>query len=66
MTDAELAREPALQREDRIGGTVVSAARGAFGIDGARAWLGVGIAFLIGVWIEPSKVAALLGVRKSR
>ena len=37
MTDTELAREHALQREDRIGGTAVSAVRGVLGIDGARA-----------------------------
>ena len=60
MTDADLARERALQHEDRIGGNAESAARGPFGIPGVLAWLGVGIPFLIGVWIALSKAAALL------
>lgn len=60
MTDAELVQERSLQHEDRIGGNVESAARGSFGITGALAWLGVGIPFLIGVWIALSKAAALL------
>lgn len=59
MTDAELARERALQHEDRIGGDPAAAARGAFGVAGVLAWLGVGIPFLAGVWIALSKAAAL-------
>ena len=59
MTEEELARERALQHEDRIKANADSAARGAFGIGGVLAWLGVGIPFLIGVWIAVSKAAAL-------
>jgi MFS family permease len=59
MTDEELARERALQREDRISGNVDTAARGGFGAGAALAWLGVGIPFCIGLWIALEKAAAL-------
>jgi MFS family permease len=59
MTDEELARERSLQREAAVEGGAENAARGAFGIGGALAWLGIGIPFLIGVWIAVSKGAAL-------
>jgi len=59
MSEEELARERALQHEDRISANAETAARGAFGVGGALAWLGVGIPFLIGVWIALSKAAAL-------
>jgi MFS family permease len=59
MTDEELAREKALQREDRIAGNVDTAARGSFGAGAVLAWLGVGIPFCIGLWIAIQKAAAL-------
>jgi MFS family permease len=60
MTDEELARERAMQREDRIAGNIESAARGSFGIGSALAWLAVGIPFCIGLWIALQKAAALM------
>jgi len=59
MSEAELARERALQHEGHTDVQARDAARGAFGIGGVLAWLGVGIPFLIGVWIALSKAAAL-------
>ncbi|MEP6939998.1 MAG: OFA family MFS transporter [Rudaea sp.] len=59
MTDDELAHERALQREDRIAGNADDAARGSFGVVGALAWLGVGIPFLIGLFIALQKASAL-------
>ena len=59
MTDEELAREKALQREDRAAEGAQMAARGDFGIGGILAWLAVGIPFLIGLYIAISKAAAL-------
>jgi MFS family permease len=59
MSDAELARERALQREDRTAAGAELAARGAFGLPGALAWLAVGIPFLIGLYIALAKAAAL-------
>jgi MFS family permease len=60
MSDEELARERALQREDRIAGNVETAARGSFGIGATLAWLAVGIPFCIGLWIALAKAAALM------
>jgi hypothetical protein len=59
MTDDDLARERALQREDRVSGSVDSAARGSFGAGAVVAWLAVGIPFFIGLWIALAKAAAL-------
>ncbi|MEP7043147.1 MAG: OFA family MFS transporter [Dokdonella sp.] len=59
MSEGELATERALQHENMISANAETAARGAFGIGSALAWLGVGIPFLIGVWIALSKAAAL-------
>ena len=59
MSDAQLAREQALQHEDRTAGEAQAAARGAFGARGIAAWLGVGIPFAIGLSIALQKVAAL-------
>lgn len=59
MTDEELARERALQHEDRIAGNADTAARGSFGAGAVLAWLGVGIPFCIGLWIALQKAAAL-------
>jgi MFS family permease len=59
MTDEEVARERALQREDRIAGNVETAARGNIGAGAVLAWLGVGVPFCIGLWIALQKAAAL-------
>jgi hypothetical protein len=60
MSDEELAQERSLQHEQTgPGGDATTAARGSFGIKGTLAWLGVGIPFLIGVWIAIAKGAAL-------
>jgi MFS family permease len=59
MSDAQMDREHALQHEDVIHGDPEHAARGAFGLVGALAWAGVGIPFLIGVYIALSKASAL-------
>jgi MFS family permease len=59
MTEQRLAAERALQKERSTTGDAASAARGAFGVGGALAWLGVGVPFLIGVWIALQKAAAL-------
>jgi len=59
MSDAELARERSLQREDRVTTDAALAARGGFGIVGVLAWLGVGIPFFIGLYIALTKAAAL-------
>ena len=59
MSDAELARERALQREDRTAAGAELAARGGFGAVGALAWLAVGVPFLIGLYIALAKAAAL-------
>lgn len=61
MSDAELARERALQREDRVAATAETAARGSFGVGGGLAWLAVGVPFLIGLYIALAKAAALFG-----
>jgi len=59
MTPEELARERALQHEDRAIGSAETAARGAFGTRGVVAWLAVGIPFTIGLVIALQKAAAL-------
>jgi MFS family permease len=59
MTDAELARERSLQREDLITSTAETSARGSFGAVGVLAWLAVGVPFLIGLYIALAKAAAL-------
>jgi MFS family permease len=59
MSDSELANERALQHEAQGSAGATSAAHGAFGVGGILAWLGVGIPFLIGVWIALDKAAAL-------
>lgn len=59
MTEEELTRERALQREDRIAGNADSAARGRFGVGAILAWLAVGIPFCIGLWIAIEKAAVL-------
>ncbi len=56
MSEDELAREQALQHGHGGG---EAAARGRPGIGTALAWLGVGVPFLIGVWIALSKGLAL-------
>jgi MFS family permease len=60
MTDEEIARERALQREDRIVGNVDTAARGNVGAGVVLAWLAVGIPFFIGLAIALQKAAALV------
>jgi hypothetical protein len=60
MSDEELARERALQREDRIAGNADTAARGGVGIGVILAWLAVGIPFFIGLYIALEKAAALV------
>jgi hypothetical protein len=59
MSDEELAREKALQREDRSAAGAETAARGSFGMLGVLAWLAVGIPFAIGLYIALQKAAAL-------
>ncbi|WP_298353722.1 OFA family MFS transporter [Rhodoblastus sp.] len=59
MTDAELQRERSLQHEDIIKGDVKSAGHGKFGAFGLLPWAGVGIPFLIGVYIALGKASAL-------
>jgi MFS family permease len=59
MSDAELARERALQREDRIAADAETAARGSFGLGGVLAWAAVGIPFCIGLYIAIKKAAGL-------
>ncbi|HVC16360.1 MAG TPA: OFA family MFS transporter, partial [Rhodanobacter sp.] len=59
MTDEELAHERSLQHDDRVLASAETAARGAFGVTGALAWLAVGVPFLIGLYIAIAKAAAL-------
>ncbi len=60
MTDEEAARERAHLKEDKVAANAATAARGQFGIVGVLAWAGVGIPFLIGLYIALSKAAALI------
>lgn len=59
MSDTELAQERALQKEQTTPNEVLSAARGRPGMLTLLAWVGVGIPFLIGVWIALAKGFAL-------
>ncbi len=59
MSAEQLAREKALQHEDRMQGDAEHAARGGFGLAGFLAWAAIGIPFLIGVAIAIEKAAAL-------
>jgi MFS family permease len=59
MSAEQLAREKALQHEDRTAGDAEHAARGSFGFAGVLAWAAIGIPFLIGVYIAIQKAAAL-------
>jgi MFS family permease len=59
MSEEQLAREKALQREDRTVAAAETAARGGFGPLGLVAWLAVGIPFAIGLYIALQKAAAL-------
>jgi len=59
MTAEQLAREKALQHEDRTAAGAELAARGSFGFAGVLAWAAIGIPFLIGVYIAIEKAAAL-------
>ncbi|MGQ7244404.1 OFA family MFS transporter [Salinicola sp. V024] len=59
MGEAELAHERSLQKEDGVAANAETAARGRFGVGGVLAWLGVGIPFLIGLYIALAKAAAL-------
>ncbi|WP_101675763.1 L-lactate MFS transporter [Alloalcanivorax mobilis] len=59
MSEEEVARERALQHEDRVASNADTAARGQFGIGGVLCWLGVGVPFLIGLYIALAKAAAL-------
>ncbi|WP_188112361.1 OFA family MFS transporter [Salinicola aestuarinus] len=59
MSDEQLAHERALQKDDGVAANAETAARGRFGIGGVLAWLGVGIPFLIGLYIALAKAAAL-------
>ncbi|WP_148861403.1 OFA family MFS transporter [Marinobacter fonticola] len=60
MTEEEVEYERSLQHEDRVSANAETAARGKFGITGVLCWLGVGIPFLIGLYIALAKAAALL------
>jgi MFS family permease len=59
MSAEQLAREKALQHEDRSAANAESAARGSFGFAGVLAWAAIGIPFLIGVYIAIQKAAVL-------
>ena len=59
MSAEQLAREKALQHEDRSAASAESAARGSFGFAGVLAWAAIGIPFLIGVYIAIQKAAVL-------
>jgi hypothetical protein len=59
MSAEQLAREKALQHEDRTAANAESAARGSFGFAGVLAWAAIGIPFLIGVYIAIQKAAVL-------
>jgi MFS family permease len=59
MTDQQLERERALQRERHATTGAELAARGRIGMGGVLAWLAVGIPFCIGLYIALAKAAAL-------
>jgi MFS family permease len=58
MSEADLARERALQHEPAASDSA-AAARGSFGLVGVLAWLGVGVPFAIGLFIALQKAAKL-------
>jgi MFS family permease len=60
MSEEQLARERALQREVRTDAGAASAATASSGALVTAAWLAVGIPFLIGLYIALQKAAALL------
>ena len=60
MSDEELARERALQREPATTANVETIARGRFGVGAALAWIAVAVPFLIGLVIALQKAAALM------
>ena len=55
MSDEELALERSMQHESAGSDVAARAARGNFGFGGVLAWAGVGVPFLIGVWIALAK-----------
>lgn len=59
MSAEEVAHERSLQHDDSVSGNAETAARGKFGVGGVLAWLGVGVPFLIGLYIALAKAAAL-------
>ncbi|MBF5058429.1 major facilitator family transporter [Alcanivorax sp. 521-1] len=59
MDDEEVARERALQHDSGVAANAETAARGSFGVGGVLCWLGVGVPFLIGLYIAIAKAAAL-------
>jgi MFS family permease len=59
MDDEKLTNERALQKQPAGATHADAIARGPFGFGGVLAWLGVGVPFLIGVWIALQKAAAL-------
>lgn len=59
MSAEEVAHERSLQHDDSVSGSAETAARGKFGVGGVLAWLGVGVPFLIGLYIALAKAAAL-------
>jgi MFS family permease len=59
MSDEALAHERALQHEAVVAADAQSAARGRFGLSGVLAWLAVGLAFAIGLYIALQKAAPL-------
>ena len=59
MDDEEVARERELQNDSGVAANAETAARGQFGVTGVLCWLGVGVPFLIGLYIAIAKAAAL-------
>ena len=59
MSAEEVEHERSLQHDDSVSGSAETAARGKFGVGGVLAWLGVGVPFLIGLYIALAKAAAL-------
>lgn len=59
MSEEEVARERALQHDSGVAANADTAARGRFGLGGVLCWLGVGVPFLIGLYIAIAKAAAL-------
>jgi MFS family permease len=59
MTEEQIDRERALQREHRTAVGADLAARGSIGLGGLLAWLALGVPFCIGLYIALTKAAAL-------